>query len=135
MFVGCSEICNSVIVKHVQHVGIIRAFCLPRGTYYAYYTQFDTFVLLWLLPFINAYPSTDLIWDHCISRPVVGSTVVPWSFLAGLGALGSNVYDSCITLVSALSHWEYDLENFVTLFEIRKSWKPFTCSLFLELSL
>ena len=32
MFVGCSEIGISIIVKHVQHVGIIRAFCLPGGT-------------------------------------------------------------------------------------------------------
>ena len=31
MFVGCSEISISVIVKHVQHVGIIRVFCLPGG--------------------------------------------------------------------------------------------------------
>ena len=29
MFVGCSEIIISVIVKHGQHIGIIRAFCLP----------------------------------------------------------------------------------------------------------
>ena len=28
MFVGCSEISISVIVKHVQNIGIIRAFCL-----------------------------------------------------------------------------------------------------------
>ena len=33
MFVGCSEVSISVIVKHVQHVGIIKAFCFPRGTY------------------------------------------------------------------------------------------------------
>ena len=42
MFVGCFEISISVIVKHVQSIGIIRAFCLlggdllrfsvPRGT-------------------------------------------------------------------------------------------------------
>ena len=31
MFVGCSEISKSVIVKHKQHIGIIRAFCLPGG--------------------------------------------------------------------------------------------------------
>ena len=31
MFVGCSEISTSVIVKHVPHVGIIRAFCLFFG--------------------------------------------------------------------------------------------------------
>ena len=30
MFVGCSEIGISVIVKHVQHV-TIRDFCLPGG--------------------------------------------------------------------------------------------------------
>ena len=29
MFVVCSEISISVIVKHVQHIGIIRVFCLP----------------------------------------------------------------------------------------------------------
>ena len=29
MFTGCSEISINVIVKHVQHVGIIRACNLP----------------------------------------------------------------------------------------------------------
>ena len=33
MFVGCFEVSISVIVKHVRDVGIIRAFCLPGGTY------------------------------------------------------------------------------------------------------
>ena len=33
VFVGCSEISISVIVKQLQPVGIIRAFCLPGGTY------------------------------------------------------------------------------------------------------
>ena len=33
MFGGCSEIDVSVIVKHEQHIGINRAFCLPRATY------------------------------------------------------------------------------------------------------
>ena len=28
MFVGCSEISRSVVAKHVQNIGIIRAFCL-----------------------------------------------------------------------------------------------------------
>ena len=31
MFVGISEIGVSVIVKHLQHVRIIRAFCLSGG--------------------------------------------------------------------------------------------------------
>ena len=31
MYVGCSEIGVSVLVKHVQHVRIIRVFCLPGG--------------------------------------------------------------------------------------------------------
>ena len=31
MFVGCSVINISFIAKQVQHVGIIRAFRLPRG--------------------------------------------------------------------------------------------------------
>ena len=31
MCAGCSEISFIVIVKYVQHVGIIRAFCLPGG--------------------------------------------------------------------------------------------------------
>ena len=30
---GCSEASISAIGKHVQHVGIIKAFCLPEGTY------------------------------------------------------------------------------------------------------
>ena len=29
MFVGYSEISMSVIVKHVRHIGIVRAFVLP----------------------------------------------------------------------------------------------------------
>ena len=31
MSASCSEISTSVIVKHVQNIGIIRAFCLPGG--------------------------------------------------------------------------------------------------------
>ena len=31
MFVGCSEISISVIVKHVQDIGIISAFSVPGG--------------------------------------------------------------------------------------------------------
>ena len=31
MFVGCSEIRVSVTVKHVQHIRIITAFCMPVG--------------------------------------------------------------------------------------------------------
>ena len=31
MFVSCSEISVSVIVKHMQQVGVIRAFCLYGG--------------------------------------------------------------------------------------------------------
>ena len=30
LFVGCSEISINVIVKHVQIIGIISAFCLPE---------------------------------------------------------------------------------------------------------
>ena len=30
--VGCFEISISVVVKHIQNIGIIRAFCLPGGT-------------------------------------------------------------------------------------------------------
>ena len=33
MFVGCSEISKSVTVKHIQLVGIDRAFCLPGWTF------------------------------------------------------------------------------------------------------
>ena len=36
MFVGYYEISINVIVKHVQHFGIIRGFYLPRGTYYIF---------------------------------------------------------------------------------------------------
>ena len=31
MFLGCSEIRVSVTVKQVQHIRIIRAFCMPVG--------------------------------------------------------------------------------------------------------
>ena len=31
MLVSCSYISISVIVKYAQHIGIIRAFCLPEG--------------------------------------------------------------------------------------------------------
>ena len=33
MLVGCPEISINVTVKHMQHVGIIKAFCLPGVTY------------------------------------------------------------------------------------------------------
>ena len=33
MSVGCSEFSISVIVEHVQHVGVIGAFCLPGGLF------------------------------------------------------------------------------------------------------
>ena len=36
MFVGCSEINKSVIVRHEQHIGIIRACCVPGATYYVF---------------------------------------------------------------------------------------------------
>ena len=32
-FAGCSEMRISVIVKHDQNVGIIKAFCLHEGTW------------------------------------------------------------------------------------------------------
>ena len=32
MFADSSEISQSVVVKYVQHIGIIRAFCLLGGT-------------------------------------------------------------------------------------------------------
>lgn len=32
MFVSCSKISISVTAKHVQNIGIIRAFSLPMGT-------------------------------------------------------------------------------------------------------
>ena len=31
MCIGCFEISVSVVVKHVQSIGIIRTFCLPGG--------------------------------------------------------------------------------------------------------
>ena len=31
MFVGCFEISTSIIDKHIQNIGTIRAFCLPGG--------------------------------------------------------------------------------------------------------
>ena len=31
MFVDCSGIIISIIVKHERHIGIIKAFCLPKG--------------------------------------------------------------------------------------------------------
>ena len=36
MVVGCSEINIGVIVKHVQQIGIIRAFCVPGTTHYVF---------------------------------------------------------------------------------------------------
>ena len=36
MLVDCSEISVSVIVKRVQHVAIIKAFCPPGGTYLSF---------------------------------------------------------------------------------------------------
>ena len=42
MFVDCSEISIGVVVKHVQHVGIIRAFCLP-GKFFSAWGDRKTF--------------------------------------------------------------------------------------------
>ena len=36
MVVSCSEIAICVIVNHVQHIGIIKGFFLPRGTYLSF---------------------------------------------------------------------------------------------------
>ena len=36
MFVGCFEISTSVIVEHVQSIGIIRGFCLLGGNLIAW---------------------------------------------------------------------------------------------------
>ena len=36
MFAGCSEIGVSVIAKHGQHVGIIRAFCQSWGNLFRF---------------------------------------------------------------------------------------------------
>ena len=36
MSLGCYEISIPVIVKQMQHIGIIRVFCLPMGTYYVF---------------------------------------------------------------------------------------------------
>ena len=33
VLVGCFEISINGIVKHVQHAEVVRAFCLPGGTY------------------------------------------------------------------------------------------------------
>ena len=41
MFVGCFDISINVIVKHVQHVRILWAFCLLRGM------GFGKFVNVW----------------------------------------------------------------------------------------
>ena len=39
MFIGCSETNISGIVKHVQHIEIIRAFCLSWGGLVAWGTE------------------------------------------------------------------------------------------------
>ena len=49
MFVGCSEIGGSVIVKHVQNTGIIKAFCLPWGKCYVFQCLGEQKKLLGLL--------------------------------------------------------------------------------------
>lgn len=36
MFASCSEVSTSAAVKHVQHTGFIRTFCLPGGTCYVF---------------------------------------------------------------------------------------------------
>ena len=39
---GFSEITKSIIVKHMQHVGLIRAFCLPRGGLAKFFSAWRT---------------------------------------------------------------------------------------------
>ena len=47
MFPNCSEITISVIVKHVQHVGIIRAFCLHAMDVFSVPAGTEKIVGLW----------------------------------------------------------------------------------------
>ena len=62
MFVGCSEIGINVIVKHVQHIGIIWAFCLPGGLVTFFSAWRDKIPGLWFAR-RNQYPGsqTDMV--------------------------------------------------------------------------
>ena len=62
MFVGRSKISKDVIVKHVQHVGIIWAVCLPRGTCYIFQCLGEQKKLLgYLLLGGNQYPADTML--------------------------------------------------------------------------
>ena len=47
MFVDCSAIIISIIVKDEPYIGIIEAFCLPEGTYYSFRTWRKKIAGLW----------------------------------------------------------------------------------------
>ena len=72
MFPGGSEIIISVIVKHVQHVGIIRVFCLPGVTYYNFQYLGDRKIAgLWFTrpPWSNLFPNSVLQQIKIIRDP------------------------------------------------------------------
>ena len=52
MFVSCSEISVSVIFKYVGHIGTIRAFYLPGGTFQCCETEKIAGLLSW----VNIFP-------------------------------------------------------------------------------
>ena len=73
MFPGGSEIIISVIVKHVQHVGIIRVFCLPGVTYYNFQYLGDRKIAgLWFTrppPLVKPFSQFSLATNKNYQRP------------------------------------------------------------------
>ena len=56
MFVSCSEISVSVIFKYVGHIGTIRAFYLPGGTFQCCETEKIAGLLSWVNIFSKSAP-------------------------------------------------------------------------------
>ena len=63
MFVGCSVINISFIAKQVQHVGIIRAFRLPRGD--LLYTFFSVWGIQVAVCLGDQYPDRQYVLLAC----------------------------------------------------------------------
>ena len=64
MFVGRSEISKSVIVKDMQHVGIIRVFCLP-GKLAKFFSAWGGYKKLMLSNELKFFSSSTYLEDPC----------------------------------------------------------------------
>ena len=80
MFIGCYEISIDVIVKHVQHVGIVWNFCQPWGNFYVFQCLGTQKKLLGLGLRGGISIQADIMNKHQSSRFVILYTAVYFPF-------------------------------------------------------